>query len=300
MEDIYKQKSSGRRWQDEAWATQKEKQKECPDPQNPKWKKKQDQEWREYISDPDGYVEIIVKDEHDQFKALRAGIRSGAIMEAERSGDAALKGMQKVIGKMARASGLLKRTPKLLVHTAASYLFAGSRNRLSVGVTNKEFIEINEYTKEYFSREPEQFKAVMAHELAHIARGDCSPESSVEYHLTPPNQKRENLADRLGAIIHGNPRQYAQSISDFVFHDTQENGVKPYHFRLHTLSANATARMVHKWADILEDEHAVDDKGNVIREQALEVFRRSVAVTERYLEVSLRAGVTHPKPPAKR
>ncbi|MDE3061316.1 MAG: hypothetical protein KGJ06_09925, partial [Pseudomonadota bacterium] len=83
--------------------------------------------------------------------------------------------------------------------------------------------------------------------------------------------------DRMGAIIHGNPKEYARTRTNMAFHTRPSLNIPHAQATEKYLSSNGLARMLHTWADILEQEGATDKvTGNIIdRKKALEVFERS-------------------------
>jgi hypothetical protein len=98
--------------------------------------------------------------------------------------------------------------------------------------------------------------------------------------INPPNQKEEVLADRMGSIIHGNPREYARATKDFQFFISEHDHVKPTRFSETHPAPTQNARMLHKWADILQREGATYKNGDVKLAKALKIFARSRDLTE--------------------
>jgi len=274
-------------WRKEEWATREAKKKEKPFKKEEPWKQKLKRNRADYKDDPEQYAEGIIEEENKTRTVVEQEIALKLIILASRSGDPELVRMQKTINRMARASGLFKRPPQLIIYTQYSEdVFAG-QPYLNAGTDLPEFIGFNEYTRDYFLEHREQFKAVMAHEMGHIANGDCGVEGTIQCNMEPPNQMQEVLAERMAAIIYGNPKEYAKITADFLLHMAKDNRAKPYRYSLDHPSENARARMVYKWADILEAEGATDKKGNVILDKALAVFERSKDFTAGLLKMDL-------------
>lgn len=143
---------------------------------------------------------------------------------------------------------------------------------------NASAIIINQAGLARFGKDRAICRAIMAHELAHIKNQDESMESWVAKQHLPPTQAKEILADRLGAIIYRNPRQYAELTAGFLKAGKSKAAARSDD---EYLSPNATARMLHKWADILEREGAADKKTGYIinRKKALGIFERSKEFT---------------------
>jgi len=274
-------------WRKRDWASREAKKKEARLKKDAPWKDKLKWERANYEDDPEFYVEYLKLQDRYTREEIQEGIALKTIIEAGRSDDPRLVDMQKTINRMARASGLFKRPPKLVIHTRYSDDERAGQPDLNAGTAVPDFIEINVFTKNYFFKHPEAFKAVMAHEMGHIANGDCGVENAIKFNLMPPTQMQEILAERMAAIIHGNPKEYAKATSDYQFYVAKQDGAKPYRYYQDYLSVNGNARMLHKWADILEAEGATDKKGNVILDKALAVFERSKDFTAGLLKMDL-------------
>src|SRR5688500_788661 len=174
-----------------SWATREAKKKETfKGGKSWDWKAERDK----HTADPEAYVAGIQRSLDGARERILQGIEAGDIVEAANSGDPQLIEMQDMINHMARASGQLETTPKLLIHKPTYYHDMAKFTVTAVEVMVPKFIEINEHTKKYFLEHPEQCKAVMAHEMGHIANGDRTADSLALNYISPANQKREILA----------------------------------------------------------------------------------------------------------
>lgn len=247
-----------------------------------------------------------IKDEHAYLRRIiPRRIEQGSILLAEDpSNDPELIEMQWALDTMVKDSGLLKQSPKILIHKPGSHYEFKMTKGIEVQVEIPEYVHITQETAKRFVRKPDERKAVLAHELGHVYNNDLEPEAILDKLINRPTQKREILADRMGALIHGNPRQYAKNCKSFMFYSCRKAQDAKNAYTDTYLSANGRARMLHKWADILEREGATDEKGNLIMEEdasgqmkplkALAIYERSREFTEAYLEESLKFGISHP------
>ncbi len=223
---------------------------------------------------------------------LRSAIDKGTMIEARDSGNPILENMQGVIDQMAAGIGMTENVPKLLIHTQDSPFV---REETPVSVMLRDYIDINETSKEYFVEHPEQFKAAMAVAMGEFVNGGTTMSEKIEAAVNPANQKNQALALRLGAVIHGNPRQFAEEMHKLNMNHVSHEDKLTRHTMTHH-SVNGTARMLNKWADILEDQGAVDKQGNVILERAGEIMQRSEEFTKGYLNALLQFDMVEPKP----
>jgi hypothetical protein len=234
-------------------------------------------DWQDYAqkyrSDPEG-LKRTIQEKIDNFRNfIRSNLDKGlGIKKAEDYDDPHIGELQKIIDQMAIACGKFPVIPKLIIHQGNPLedIFISG---IDVSVNVPEFIESNAASIRYFISRPDIFKAVMAHEMGHIINDDQQNIENIILRMTsPPNRKEEILADLMGAIIYGKPRQYAEVNANHF------GGGTGQHFHRRTpryLSTNGHIRMLYKWANILEREGAIDDKGNVIPDRALAVFERS-------------------------
>lgn len=239
------------------------------------WKRKLKAAQRAYDADPEACIETIRQNEDGYREVIKEGVKLEVIIEAGRSDDPKVNALQTTINHMARVYGTFKPVPKLYI-LADNLAKEPGDSEWDVYARLPEQIHTNVTTANYFLKHMDHFKAVMAHEMAHIANGDHdNTDKRIAHRLTPPNQMREVLADRMGAIIHGNPRQYAKDLGDFLLHVAECEGTKPHISSQDYSSVNGRLRMLTKWAAILEREHATDDRGNIILDKALDVYKRS-------------------------
>jgi len=273
-------------WRKEAWASRAAKAQEHPAVEKPnpdlEWFRTQAAEHPEMLN---SYLQSGVDVQARRRREITKGIRAKDIIEACASRNKKLFVLQDMIDQMADACGLFKQPPSLLIHKSSStaYPFAG-KPVLVAEVALPEFISINEYSRDYFIEHPEQFKFLMAHEMAHIANGDLKVSNAIKAITKPPNRKKDVLADRMGAIIHGNPKEFAEAARDFLLYIDEHYNVDPHAHSSNYLSDYGRLRMLHKWADILEFKEATDDKGNVILDKALAVFAESKHLVSHYAE----------------
>jgi hypothetical protein len=279
-----------KRWQDEPWASREAKRKDKPYKRQEPWKQELKEQRLDYQDDPVKYRAEIERQEPAERERIEEALKNGNSYLVEDINDKCLKSMQHIIDRMATQSKLFgkpTKPPKLLVYKTTSEEESAALKQVDIGVKIRDYIECNEFTKNYFLEHPDQFKAMCAHEMAHLVNGDCDVENTIRNLLTPPNHLQEVLADRMGAIIHGKPRVYANSMTDFLMADAKENHFLPSRSFNEHPSGNARARALHKWADILEREDAIDAKGNVILDKAMAVYERSKELTEDLLAIDL-------------
>ncbi len=256
--------------------------------------------WEEYSrrnrEDTDGFRKFVVEDQEQLRAVVGEDIRAHHVTVAFDSTNTDLMQMQIVINELVKAYGDFDAPPKLLLHSHKSRHAHAQKSYASVSTQLPEFIDLNEDGFHYFRKHMDQFKAAMAHELAHINNGDCSVDGMIANETKPENQKMEVLADRKAAIIFGNPKEYAKLSKDFSFQLMKDHKIEPHEYKRKYLSANGNARMLKKWADILESKGATNAEGNIIKESALDVFKDSRDLTEGILKESLRFGLHHPRP----
>jgi len=239
------------------------------------------EERENYLENPEEYFQQVSSELSELRAKIKKEIASDTIVVAKDSNNPEWVKMQECVDTMANNSGLFQTPPTLLIHTPDSKTYISDDDMFNAIALTPEYIAIKEYSRDYFLGHLNQFKAVMAHEMGHLANGDQDIKNQIERNINPSNQKWEILADRMGAIIHGNPRDYAKYISEFMFYVSGKNETKPNHYSRTHLSTNGDARMLHKWADILEREGAMDkETGEIIdRKKAMEIFNRSKDLT---------------------
>lgn len=159
-------------------------------------------------------------------------------------------------------------------------------------------------------------KAIFAHEIAHIMNGDTSRESHIANESNIQHDLKERFAERLGAIIYGNPREYfrifsaSEEIPKEIPDFKTEKEAKTYIDAIdmsQALSQEALClfngcvtferkkpswfgrqRMIKKWVDILEKTDGVVDKtsGEIVDYQkAFDLFEQYKKVTSDFAEV---------------
>ncbi len=175
--------------------------------------------WRERFVEHNANPTYLPKKIGRMVELNKAGIEnkidSKSIIAAGKSKDPQIAEMQHIVDEMATASGLFKTPPIVIIRKPRSYsseqLVGVSFAIPSVGVDVEGYIEMNEVAREHFLDHKDQFKAVMAHEMGHLANGDRNVENRVQESLRPKNHRHEVLADALGSIIHGEPAEYARA-----------------------------------------------------------------------------------------
>lgn len=274
-------------WRSNSWASIQAKRKETCRPfsgELDQWK----HELKKYNDDKQAYCNGKEQSLEHYRENIQRQIASGAILLAGKSNDPELAHMQAMVDKMAKANHL--QAPVVLLHTAASKSIG--HTSFDIGVMVPEFIDVNEEALRYFKENPQYIRLALAHEMAHIANGDREVDNIVEWFITPVNQKREILADRRAAIIYGRPYEYAELRSQYFFDNQKE--IEPHIHELNYLSANSLARMLYKWADLLAEQGAVDDRGVVVYDKAMKLFESSRDFTEGLFKFSLALDITHP------
>jgi hypothetical protein len=306
-------------WRLQTWATREAKKKDKPYKKQEPWKRRVQALKRLHEEDPELYSSHFAKYQAKVKDSFMNDIESGGIIEARQSGNPEFVKFQRMINRMARRCGFFKKAPKLVIHLPDPEQPVASDGALDACVMVEGYISTNLFTAQYGVQHPEIFKLLMAHEMAHLANGDQTVETLLLDNRIPPNQKQEILADRLAAIIHGNPKEYAKHTAELLFLMKKMAGERKCYSSMTNLSANGNARMLHKWADMLseyrwsEEGHkwndgrgATDEQGNVIMEpdenghmmplRALAIFERSREFTEAYLNTALDFGVPDPVP----
>ncbi len=282
-------------WRSEPWASREAKAQEFFLKKEPPWKRTLKQWQDSYRDDPRQCLKDVRK-ANTQYKiSVLRGIASGNIIVASESEDSIHQWMQERVDVLAQECGLFKEAPKLLIHTTKSKPGKEMEGAIAwVGIPGH--IEIHDKEKNYFGLSGGRFRAIMAHEMGHLFNGDMEPENVLQHEIRRPNQKREILAERIGAIIYGNPREYAKWMTAFEDDGVRWAAGSPAKYNRTNLSANGNARMLHHWADILEREGGTDEKGNVIMDKAMAIYEKSKAFTEGFLEASMAFGLEMPRP----
>jgi len=132
-------------------------------------------------------------------------------------------------------------------------------------------------------------KWLMAHELGHGINGDCgTPETMLERaqaevrgerHFIPTNT-REYLAHYMGAILFGNPREYAEIAATLKSLPYDETPDSFYDEDERYPTRPELSAALSKWADQLEKAKAIDENGKIIDlEKAINLFRGANRVT---------------------
>lgn len=216
----------------------------------------------------------------DERKILYS-IEAGDTIKVGASIDRAFQKMQSIINEMVQNDGMSGRPPTLVLHTLRANFKEAASDKPQLWVTTPAFIEMNKAQADHFLKKDKgflQFRAVIAHEMAHIINRDLTPKKTIEDNTSPPTRKAEILADRMGAIIHGNPMKYAEATS--AYFTSIGNGkdldigsaVRP--------SYNHSIRSAYKWAKFLESQGAVDKNGDVILDKALAVYNSTKDFTD--------------------
>ncbi len=213
-----KKKGKWADWKQKAWASDAFIAKEYPKKKDP------DQDWETYSRHYQAYPGHCIDTEQATLdtiaKTITSELELDRIVEAWRFHDEVF---QKPINHMALACGKFQEPPLLLVHGPRSSVYDDAKNDLiGAAVQIPGYIDINEASRKYFLQ-PEhkiQFKAVMAHELAHLALGHCKAENIALSRTKPMDTEWEIRADLMGAVIYGNPKKYAKAINTESGRDT--------------------------------------------------------------------------------
>lgn len=229
-------------------------------------------------------------------------MKHGKIVRAVDSSDSEIAALQTTVDKLAADFGM--QPPPLLIDLEEPMWYENP----NVVKVCEEGIVAKECVYEGYTKCLELFRGTVAHELAHGLNDDLTFDSRVKSIRNISNQKCEILADRMGAIIHGNAREYAAARTRILGvdngSDTVFNDFKNHHSQLEYLSRNGRARAMHKWADILESAGATvdgqmvleqDEQGKMRPLKALEVYNRTKDITEQLYAESLKFGITHPQ-----
>ncbi|MBY0408182.1 MAG: hypothetical protein K2Q01_10860, partial [Rickettsiales bacterium] len=256
--------------------------KEAEEPAELSWQETLRRNRAAYAASPAAFEEQLYRKKMGWRTRVFDAIANGDSLYAPASNDASLKAMQKVITELSRG-WKLPSIPRLVVHKKRMGLH--DTMELNAYTYVPELIEMNERSWYYFQQHMGQFKAVMAHELAHILRGDCTLEAALYEGLRPPDQTAEIGADRLGPIIYGHPGEYARETAAFVLHHQKINKLDPEESGDEELAANPLIRMLHKWAKILKDNGATNPDGTVIRAKALAIYEQTRPFTEFFARV---------------
>jgi hypothetical protein len=257
------------------WSTYAAKRLESRSPE-PEWAARQRADAvraarEEYAKDPQAYRQSIEAQREGLQSELERGVKDRTILCA--ATDPSLEPLQHMLDELCRQNAaLLPHSPRLLVHTYDSFEPQSLDQGLYASVTTTQYIQTNPYTVEYAKTHPRHFRAIVSHELAHMVNGDLSTESIIRAETEFPNHHNEVLADRLGAILFGNPQEYARLTEEMIMQTW------PYARHESTalyLSPNAQVRMLNKWVKILQDQQALNPDGTVILPRALEVFAKS-------------------------
>lgn len=256
------------------WQTREAKNKERPAQETlHNWQAESDA----YNTDPAAYRKKQEDRSQEAACRIEAGLQAGLIEFASASKDTRIQELQKIIDRMVDESRQFKIYPELVIHGDASWNYDEARG-INARVGAPGIIETDSNAVRFFLEHPDAYKALIAHEMAHILNDDVSVESKMSTRTAPLDQKMEILADRMGAIIHGNPAQYAQAHAKLWSAGQAENS---HIFSKQYLSANGRARMLHKWADILQREGATDKDGNIVdKNKAMEIYARSQDLTD--------------------
>ncbi|MDE3060745.1 MAG: M48 family metalloprotease, partial [Pseudomonadota bacterium] len=187
-------------WKKQPWASRVTKKEEAILREEPSSKAAREMRvmraW--YAKDPKGFTDRMRQDYEQTIQELHK------TMEAVKSDDPRVAQMQAVIDQMARASGKFKESPELIVLPSDSKFDweCASRDILNAGAEPGNFILLNAYSKQQLLENPALSRAIFAHEMGHLANKDLEFENALLAKIKPPSQKKELLADRMGAIIH--------------------------------------------------------------------------------------------------
>ena len=200
--------------------------------------------------------------------ALNAAVEEGSIIKARQSGEARHRGAQETLNR------LLKKHPQWQNRRIDLYIHRNlppSPHRpfdhwpidFCASATLPELIEMGERLLDSASENSDVLTALLAHEAGHTINGDNTPQSQASYHATPKSHLREILANRMGAILFGNPKAYGEAF--LTISECQESATHPSTAQMRNHFAN--------WAKILESQGALNSNGDIIDTQkALDVF----------------------------
>lgn len=255
------------------WARREAKKKDRPRKVQTPWRQHLGSIRSHHRNDPSDLYNSTREELDNYLLNLDQMMEEGITRLAGKSRDKAVRRMQDEVDELSR--GWLA-PPKLLVHRQQP---DEECSVLGAFTTVSDFIETDSFTGAHFKKHPGQLRAVMAHEVAHIYNKDCTPDGQIRSALRPPSQLVERLADLMGAIIHGNPGEYARECEAFLLENKRLSRTSPYLSSDTELSTYGLIRMLHKWAAILKNEGAVDAGGNIIRDKALQVYERAKSYT---------------------
>jgi hypothetical protein len=147
---------------------------------------------------------------------MNEAVAKGRIVNARQSDDVLLKEAQAIVDGIVDAHpALFAVRPDLYVHTVPdNHEFLQLGGPLNKGrAMFPSIIETPHAFIKTIQTDSGAFRAVMAHELAHIANLDCSPERIAEVFVTGGTFQQERLANRKGALLHGNVRDFYEHMA---------------------------------------------------------------------------------------
>lgn len=259
------------------WATREAKRAEAADPHFSKTHL-----WEDAPGKPEfDQAEELARARQDlaqNLDKIQKGLKSGDILKSSGwRADPVLKEMQAVLTTM--ASDAHVAIPQLIMHKPSSHNDQALSPKPRAWTSCEGYVEINTAMRDEYTKNPGRWRVSAAHELAHHVNKDLTPHSIAQGYMVPYAERRskEILAERMGALLHGNPREYAAQKAKLINHIESPHLYSPDH-----PSPNAIARMTRKWADILEREGVADKVTGQITDimGAIDIYQRAKAMTD--------------------
>ena len=132
--------------------------------------------------------------------------------------------------------------------------------------TYPENVEMGENLWNLFKDDPKKLKVLLAHEISHSINGDNTAARMYASIKAPKNHHNEILANRMGAILFGNPNEFGEYLFRFMGGDET-----PTHPSWQQLRVQST-----RWTELLKQNGVLDNDGNITdTAKALSVFEAS-------------------------
>ena len=140
--------------------------------------------------------------------------------------------------------------------------------------TYPEMVQIGESLLAHImGNDPTKLKALIAHEFGHSVNGDNLAAKTYAWLNAPRNHQNEILANRMAAILFGNPKAFGEAYCSIG--ERGETATHP--------STQQMRMQIARWAELLDQQGVLDANGNVTdTEKALSIFEASkfTAMTE--------------------
>jgi hypothetical protein len=228
------------------------------------------------LSERDQTVEELRTFEHDYAESqnrhqarLAQAVQEGAVIHARASDDPDARWAQEQIDLM------LKQHPAWQDKRIDFYIhrdcppsptnpdFQPIRH---AAATYPENVEMGERLWNLFKDDPKKLKVLLAHEISHSINGDNTAARMYASLKAPKNHHNEILANRMGAILFGNPKEFGEYLFRFMGGDET-----PTHPSWQQLREQST-----RWSALLEQNGVLDNEGNITdTAKALSVYETS-------------------------